>query len=96
MSEIDEKSVLYAEAILGKDAEEALGRDIVRYMLGCAEREEAEALEALAKVSSWRRRRIAELQAQIWRARSFKTWLYELVHAGNQALEQLESLTEET
>jgi hypothetical protein len=82
---------LYAEAVLGKDAEEFLKSDIGRIMLARAEEEESEALEALAGVSSWRRRRIAELQARIWRARSFKQWLTELVVTGRQALQQLET-----
>jgi hypothetical protein len=82
---------LYAEAVLGKDAEEFLKSDIGRIMLARAEEEENEALEALASVASWRRRRIAELQARIWRARSFKQWLTELVVTGRQALQQLET-----
>jgi hypothetical protein len=70
---------LYAEAVLGKDAEEFLKSDIGRIMLARAEEEESEALEALAGVSSW------------WRARSFKQWLTELVVTGRQALQQLET-----
>jgi hypothetical protein len=81
---------LWAEAMLGKDAEEFLSGDLGRYMLGRAEEEEAEAIEALAKVSPWRRGRVAQLQAQLWRARSFKTWLAELITGGHQALAQLE------
>ena len=82
---------LQAEAILGKDAEEFLGSDIGRIMLARAVEEERHALEGLASVSPWRRRRISELQAQLWRARSFKEWLTELVITGQQALQQLES-----
>lgn len=87
---MDDISTLHAEVILGKDAEEFLQRDLGRYMLGRAEEEEREAMEALATVSPWRRRRISQLQAQLWRARSFQGWLAELITGGNQALEQLE------
>jgi len=82
---------LYAEAILGKDAEEFLKTDLGRYMLARAEEEEREALDALANVSPWRRRRIQQLQAQLWRARSFTGWLAEMITAGRQALQQLET-----
>ena len=82
---------MYAEAILGKDAEEFLASDIGRIMLARAEEVEQEAMEALSKVSPWRRQRIAVLQADIWKARSFKQWLVELVVTGRQALQHLES-----
>lgn len=91
----DERAVLYAEAVLGRDAAEFMQRDLGRYMLGRAQMEEQEAIEALAKVWPWRRRRIQQLQNQIWRARSFKEWLTELVNSGKQAEEQLEELQPE-
>ena len=81
---------LYAEAILGKDAEEFLKTDLGRYMLARVEEEENEALEGLASVFPWRRRRIQQLQAQLWRARSFRGWLGEIIIASKQALQQLE------
>ena len=81
--------LLFAEAVLGKDAEEFLGSELGRYILGRAEQEEKEAIDALAVVSSWRRNRIRELQAQVWRARSVKQWLGELIQAGHQAQMQL-------
>lgn len=83
--------VLYAEAILGKDAEEFLKTDLGRYMLARAEEEEREALDALATVFPWRRRKIQQLQSQLWRARSFTGWLGEMIISGKQALQQLES-----
>lgn len=82
---------LYAEAMLGRDAEEFIGSDLGRYMIGRAEQEEREAMELLAKVSPWRRRRIAELQNRIRLAQRFKGWLAELVHIGKQAMDQLET-----
>lgn len=81
----------YAEAILGKDAEDFLASDIGRIMLARAEEIEQEATEALATVSPWRRRRIAQLQADIWKARSFRQFLTELVITGRQALQHLEA-----
>lgn len=83
---------LYAEAILGKDAEEFLKTDLGRYLLARVEEEEKQALEDLVTVSAWRRRRIQQLQAQLWRARSFKGWLAEMIVTGRQALQQLEQV----
>lgn len=82
---------LYAEAMLGRDVEEFLSSDIGRYLVARAEEEEKAALEQLATVAPWRRRRITQLQAQVWRAQSFKSWLGELIVTGRQALQHLES-----
>jgi hypothetical protein len=82
---------LVAAAMLGRDAEEFLQGDVGRYLLARAEEEEQEALNALATVWPWRRRRITDLQAKLWRARSFKQWLADLITEGRQSLEQLET-----
>lgn len=82
---------LVAEAILGKDAEEFLASDLGRYIVARIDEEERTALDGLAEVWPWRRRRIEQLQAQLWRARSFKSWLGDLIVAGKQALEHLET-----
>lgn len=78
--------------MIGKDAEEFLNGDLGRYMLARAEEEEKEALEELATVFAWRRRKIQQLQAKLWRARSFKGWLTEMIVTGRQALQQLEQV----
>lgn len=91
----DERSGLYADAVLGRDANEFLASDLGRYMLGRAKIEEDEAIEALAQVWPWRRRKIQQLQNQLWRARSLRGWLAELVNSGHQAEDQLEALSEE-
>ncbi len=74
-----------AEAILGRDAQEFLSTELGRYLVGRAELEEREALEKLSEVSAWRVLRVQELQAQVWRARSVRAWLAEIVQAGNAA-----------
>ena len=85
------EQTLFAEVHLGKDAEEFLASDVGRYMLARAEEQEREAMEALASVWPWRRRRITDLQAKLWRARSFREWMSEIIVQGRQALDQLES-----
>lgn len=81
---------LFSEAILGKDAEDFINSEIGRYLIGCADQEAFEAVEKLKKVYPWRTRRITELQNEIWRAESFKSWIAELVIKGRQATQQLE------
>ena len=81
---------LYAEAVLGRDAEEFLSSDMGRYLIGRAQLEAQEAMEQLKKVSTWRRRRIQELQNKIWRAESIEAWLVELVSSGKAAEAALE------
>ena len=81
---------LFAEAVLGKDAEEFIASDLGRYLIGQADMEIEEAQEALCKVAPWRTRRIRDLQNQIWRAQSFKGWLLEMVTAGKAAVQVLE------
>lgn len=81
---------LFAEAIIGKDAEEFIHSDIGQYILGCAEQEIAEAADQLKRVHPWRTRRIRELQNQVWRAESFQSWLVGLVVSGQQALQSIE------
>lgn len=90
-----EEEMMLAEAMLGQETEEWLQTDLARYMLGRAEQEEREAMDALAKCGAWRRRRIAELQTRIWRARSFRAWLGELVVTGRQALQSLDDARRE-
>lgn len=80
----------FAEAALGRDAQEFLKTNIGRYLLGCAKQEAADALHKLRTISPWRRRRIAELQNEIWRAESFAGWLHDLVLQGRAAEAQLD------
>lgn len=82
--------LLYAEAMLGEDAKEFLASDVGRYLIGRAEQEAEEAADKLKRISPWRRRRITELQNEIWRAESVRGWLIEMVKAGDSATHALE------
>lgn len=81
---------LFAEAILGRDAEEFILSDIGQYIIGCAEQEANDAISQLKTVYPWRRRKITELQNKIYRAESIQSWLAELVIKGKQATQQLD------
>ena len=87
-----DEQTLIAEAVLGRDAQEFLASEIGRYLLGRAQMDEREALEALVSVKWWRRRRILELQSRIYRARSVRNWLAEIITDGRQAESVLEEL----
>lgn len=82
---MSDHDTLIAEAMLGKDAEEFLNSDVGRYLLARAKEEIEQAQDELSSVSPWRRNRIKQLQSQVWRARSVKQWLAELITAGRQA-----------
>lgn len=82
--------VLMAQAVLGRDAEEFLNTELAKYVFGRAEQEKALAQEKLSKVSPWRKRRIQELQNEVWRAEALKDWFAELVSEGKAAEAQLE------
>jgi hypothetical protein len=82
--------VLMAEAVLGRDAEEFLNTDIGRYIIGRCEQEIQEAQDQLSRVSPWRRRRIQQLQNEVWRAQSVKGWIAELIANGRAAEAALE------
>lgn len=77
--------LLMAEAVLGRDAEEFLNSDIGRYLIGRCDQEIDEAQELLSTVSTWRKRRIQELQNRIYRAKSLKVWISELITNGKAA-----------
>jgi len=82
--------VLMAEAVLGRDAQDFVKTEIGRYLVGRANQEKRDALEQLGRVSPWRRNRIRDLQARVWRAESFLIWLAELITSGKQAEHVLE------
>ncbi len=87
-----DEQTLIAEAVLGRDAQEFLASEIGRYLLGRAQIDEREAMESLVSVKWWRRRRIIELQSRIYRARSVRSWLAEIITDGRQAESVLEEL----
>lgn len=84
-----------AAAVLGRDAQDFLSSELGRYLFAKAEKEAGEALEALACADPNDTGKIEALQSRIWRARSFRNWLYELMAIGQQAemvLEQMDSV----
>lgn len=81
---------LIATAAIGRDADEWIKSDLGQVVLGIARQEAEAATEKLKRTSAWRRRRITQLQAEIWRAESFERWLTELMAEGEQALHRLE------
>ena len=87
-----QNDVLMAEAILGQDANEFLNTELGQYLVGRANQEKKDALEQLARVSVWRKNRIRDLQARVWRAESFLIWIAELITSGKQAEGVLEEL----
>ncbi len=83
--EDNDRRALIESAVLGKESEEFLTSAIGQYLISRVENEIESARQSLESVSPWRRRRISDLQARIWRAQSFKGWLAELIIDGHNA-----------
>lgn len=83
-------SEIFETAVFGKVVENFLSSELGDYLLGKARTEEDEAMRALIVTSPWRRRRIQQLQNQIWRAQQFQVWLGDAIAAGQQATNLLE------
>lgn len=95
LDELDPESrTLFVEAALGREAVEFFRSDIGRYMVGCAQQEYAVASAKLKKVAWWRKRRIQELQNEIWRAEQFMVWLRDLIIRGKASEMSLEEREE--
>lgn len=81
--------ILYAEATIGKDAEELVHSELGRAMVGIAQQDYTEAVLGLATVSWWRKGKIRDLQQKAANAKSFLTYLQELILRGRQAQKTL-------
>lgn len=86
---MSDQALLEAQALIGDDAKRFVESELGQTLIGMARQSKDEAQEKLNKTWSWRRRRIEQLQAEIWRAESFEAWLAELIVQGKQALQQL-------
>lgn len=76
---------------LGADAENFIQSQLGAAVLEIAQGQANAAYNELARVSPFRRRRIAQLQTQIWRAESMQEWLAAIVTEGRNALEMLQN-----
>lgn len=85
-----EDKLLKARIELGEDAEKFVRSKLGEAVIAIAEGQANSAYNELARVSPWRRRRISQLQAEIWRAESVQQWLAEIITEGRHALELLE------
>jgi hypothetical protein len=88
---MEDANILLAEATLGRDAQEFFSSDLGRYVVGRCQAEISAAQDELSTVWPWRKNRIRDLQAKIWRARTVVGWLGDLVTNGRSAEEILES-----
>jgi ribosomal protein L16 Arg81 hydroxylase len=85
-----EDLLLKARIELGEDAEQFVRSKLGEAVLAIAESQANESYNELARISPWRKRRISQLQAQIWRAENFQQWLAEIITEGRHSLELLE------
>ena len=90
-----EKETLYAECVLGKDAEDFFKSDIGRYVLARSQEVVEEALVKLKTTSANEMAQIRNLQLAIAKAEGAIQWLNEQINAGTQALQQLENIEDQ-
>jgi hypothetical protein len=89
VDEAEQHNLLMETAILGKQADMFLRSDVGQYLLARAEEKAKLYYEGLKKVSPWRTRRIKDLQNEIWKCESFRTWLVEAINEGRYAEEEM-------
>ena len=87
-----EKETLYAECVLGKDAEDFFKSDIGRYVLARSQEEVDEAVKLLKVIPANEMAKIRNLQLHIAMAEGAIQWLNEQISAGVQAMQQLENI----
>ncbi|WP_109477699.1 hypothetical protein [Paraburkholderia sp. C35] len=85
-----ENKLLKARVELGEDAEAFVRSKLGEAVVAIAEGQANAAYNELARISPWRKRRIQQLQTQIWRAESFQQWIAEIITEGRNSLELLE------
>jgi hypothetical protein len=87
--------LLVAEVVLGRDAQDFLGSELGRYLLGRAQQEADEAMDQLKRINPWRRIKILQLQSKIQRNESIRSWLREIISSGRSAESALEKSIDE-
>lgn len=78
---------MIAEALIGDEAKKFVESDLGKVILGLAEQQILEAHEALEDADPSDTKTIMRLQNKAAMGRQFKSWLYELINAGENALE---------
>ena len=92
---MDDEETLYAECILGKDAEDFFKSDIGRYVLARSNEKIEEAMGQLKITPADQTAEIRDLQLTIGKAEGAVKWLNEQIVAGIQALQQLENIQDQ-
>lgn len=93
MSATDEQK-LFQDAVLGVEAEAFLDSAVGRRMTLKTKAIEEEAIEELIDVSPSDKEKITALQNVIWKCRTFRDFIAEMIYEGNNAEEQLREAEE--
>jgi hypothetical protein len=75
-----------AEILIGDDAEQFLGSELGRTVLGMAEQDLLAAAESLDSVSLTNQDKLIDLKVEIRVSKRFKSYLRELIDRGREAL----------
>jgi len=85
-----ETAELYAEVILGEDADLFFKTEIGKYILARSKEQTHEATEELKNIEFFKSQEIAQLQMKIKIAELAIKWLNDMFVAGRQALQLLD------
>lgn len=85
-----ERDALIESAVFGEQVKSFLSSDLGRYLTEYADGQVHEAMDALTRVSPWRRRKITELQGTVLLWKGFRLRLAQALTDGQQAIELLE------
>jgi hypothetical protein len=92
---MDDEQTLYADCMLGRDAEDFFKSEIGRYVLARADEVIQEATGKLKVIPAQETDKIRNLQLLIAKAEGAIQWLNEQIYAGKQALQQLENIQDQ-
>lgn len=82
-------------ALIGIQAQQFLESDLGRYLQGCAEQEQQEAMNAFLLMDASDTAAVRRVQLQAAVSSQVITWLAEAIENGDQAEQQLEALDED-
>lgn len=93
---MDENDQLVASAVLGQQVENFLTSDVGKYLQARANRVYNAAIDEFKSCDPSDTAKIVKIQANIWKAEAFMTWLAEGIQEGLTALGILEGIDDDT
>lgn len=81
-----DKDTLIAEAVIGDEAKNFIESDLGKTILGMIEQDIALATAKYREVDPTDSKTVRDIQNEVWRAETFKSYLLQLFQRGEQAI----------